>query len=72
MPKFMMIGAWPRPPPPWRKTLARIRQLRVMEIEQNEDEHGLEAMLHWREPVERLRTLRRGCHTLVDDNPASG
>jgi hypothetical protein len=29
-------------------------------------------MLHWRDPVERLRTLRRRAHSLVDDNPASG
>jgi hypothetical protein len=31
-------------------------------------------MLHWQDPVERLRTIRRGqhAHTLVDDNPASG
>jgi hypothetical protein len=30
--------------------------------------------LHWHDPEERLRTLRRRCHThtLVDDNPASG
>jgi len=36
------------------------------------EERCLGAMLHWRDPVERLRTLRRRSHTLVDDNPASG
>jgi hypothetical protein len=72
MPKVMIGGYMPRPPPPWRKALARIRQLRLTETEQDEDEHGLEAMLHWRDPVERLRSLRRRNHTLADDNPASG
>jgi len=35
---------------------------------------GLEAMLHWQDPVERLRTIRRRrhMHSLVGDNPASG
>lgn len=73
MSNFTMIGAKPRPPPERRKAniLARIRQLRVAEIEHDE-ERPLEAMLHWRDPIERLRTLRRRSHTLVDDNPASG
>jgi hypothetical protein len=69
--KFAMIGAQPRSPPRWRKTLAYTRQLRLTEVEQDE-ERCLEAMLHWHDPVERLRTLRRRRHTLVDDNPASG
>ena len=69
----LAIGHRPRPPPEWFKAniLAQIRQHRVTDIEQ-EEEHCLEAMLHWRDPVERLRTLRRRGHTLVDDNPASG
>jgi hypothetical protein len=29
-------------------------------------------MLHWHDPVAKLRTLRGRGHTLVDDNPASG
>jgi hypothetical protein len=70
MPKSRMIGAQ-RPSPPWRKTLARMRQVQVTEIEQNE-ERFLGAMLHWHDPVETLRTLRHQSHTLVDDNPASG
>jgi hypothetical protein len=70
---FTTIGARPRRPPERRKAniLARIRGLRLTEVERDE-EQALEAMLHWRDPVERLRTLRRRNHTLVDDNPASG
>ena len=34
--------------------------------------HALDDMLHWRDPVERLRTLRRLRRTLIDDNPCSG
>ena len=45
--------------------------LRLTEVEQDE-ERCLGAMLHWRDPVERLKTLRRRSHTLVDDNSASG
>ncbi|MGC9959477.1 hypothetical protein [Roseiarcus sp.] len=70
--KLTISGAEPRPPPEWREALARIRQLRLTEIAQDEEQQGLEAMLHWRDPIERLRTLRRRNHTLVDDNPASG
>ena len=53
--------------------LARIRSTRLTEIEQ-EEEHRLEAMLHWHDPEERVRTLRCRCHahTLINDNPASG
>jgi hypothetical protein len=75
MPMFTMIGARPRPPPPWLKVniFVGLQPLRLTEIEQDE-ERFLEAMLHWHDPEERLRTLRRRCHThtLVDDNPASG
>jgi len=71
--KFTTVGYKPRPPPEWRgaNILARIRELRSTEIEYDEA-RSLEAMLHWRDPVERLRTLRRRSRTLVDDNPASG
>jgi hypothetical protein len=69
--KSRVIGADARPLPSWRKTLTRIRQYRIPEIEQ-EEERCLEAMLHWRDPAERLRRIRRRSHTLVDDNPASG
>jgi hypothetical protein len=34
--------------------------------------HALDDMRHWRDPVERLRTLRRRRRTLIDDNPSSG
>jgi hypothetical protein len=74
-PMFTIIANGPWRLPEWRKTgmLDRLRPLRVTEIEQDE-ERCLEAMLHWHDPTERLRTLRCRCsrHTLVDDNPASG
>jgi hypothetical protein len=73
MPMFTIVSYMPRPPPEWRKVniFARMRPLRLTEVEQDE-ERCLDAMLHWRDPVERLRTLRRRSHTLADDNPASG
>jgi hypothetical protein len=67
MPKFTIIAVGS-----WRKILDRLRSLPHTEIEQCEA-RSLEAMLHWRDPAERLRTFRcRHCHTLADDNPASG
>jgi hypothetical protein len=70
MTKFEIIGVKPRSPADWVR--ARIRQRRI--TEKGEEDLRLEAMLHWQDPVERLRTLRRRrhTHTLVDDNPASG
>ncbi len=70
--KLPSIGHRSRGPPEWRVNaiLARIREYRGQEIV--EEERGLEAMSHWRDPVKRLRPRRHGCHTLVDDNPASG
>jgi hypothetical protein len=74
-PMFTIIGHRPRAPPEWFKVniFVRLQPLRLTEIEQDE-ERFLEAMLHWHDPEERLRTLRCRCHThtLVDDNPASG
>jgi hypothetical protein len=72
-PMFTIVGLKPRPQPSWRKIdiFARLRPLRLTEVEQDE-ERCLEAMLHWHDPIERLRALRRRGHTLVDDNPASG
>jgi hypothetical protein len=69
MTKFAIIGLKPRSPADW---VARIRQHRLTDMEQ--ERHGLEAMLHWQDPVERLRAIRRRqhTHTLADDNPASG
>jgi len=69
--KSTINGPKPEPAPQWRKTLARIRHVRSTDVEP-EEERSLEAMLHWRDPVDRLRTRRRRRHTLVDDNPASG
>jgi hypothetical protein len=72
---FGIVGYRPRPPPERFKVniFVRLRSLRVTEVEQDE-ERFLEAMSHWHDPAERLRTLRCRCHThtLVDDNPASG
>jgi hypothetical protein len=63
MPMFTIVSYMPRPPPEWRKVniFARMRPLPLPR-----------RYLHWRDPVERLKTLRRRSHTLVDDNPASG
>jgi hypothetical protein len=73
MPMFTIVGHKPRPQPSWRKVdiFARLRPLRLTEVEQDE-ERCLEAMQHWHDPVERLRALRCRRHTLADDNPASG
>ena len=73
MPMFTIVGRRESSQPPWRKVdvFARLRPLRLTEVEQDE-EHCLEAMLHWHDPIARLRTLRCRSHTLVDDNPASG
>jgi hypothetical protein len=62
-----------RSQPTWRRIqiFATLRPQCLTEIEQDE-EHCLEAMLHWHDPVERVRALRCRRHTLVDDNPASG
>jgi len=68
----------PRAPPQWRVILARVREQHWKESEEGElllngrgRAHALDAMLHWRDPVERLRTLRRRRRTLIDDNPCS-
>jgi hypothetical protein len=69
--KLAIIADRPRAPPEPRVSviLARIREHRGEEIE---EERCLDGMLHWRDPIERLRTHRRQRRTLVDDNPASG
>ena len=69
--RFTTIVVRPRPPPSWRRTFGRMRQVHVTEIEQ-EEEYCLEAMLHWHDRSERLSSLRCRSHTLLDDNPASG
>ena len=74
MPKFREIAEEVRRLPRFEiHIFAWVRPLRLTEIEQDE-EHCLEAMSHWHDPEERLRTLRRRrpAHTLIDDNPASG
>jgi hypothetical protein len=70
---FTTISEKLRTQPTWRKIdlFARWRPHCLTEVEQDE-EHCLEAMLHWRDPAERLRTLQCRRHALVDDNPASG
>ena len=70
--KLPKVGDRSRAAPEWRFTviLAQIREYRGQAIV--EEERCLEAMLHWRDPVERLRPRRHGRRTLVDDNPASG
>ena len=72
MPMFAM-GEKLRALPSWREmgVFAKLRPHCVTEIEQHE-EHCLDAMLHWRDPAEKPRLLRRRCPGLVDDNPTSG
>jgi len=78
-----VIGHKPRAQPSWRVIVARVREQHWRVGEQDGDEgdlllngrgrmHALDEMLHWRDPVERLRTLRRRRRTLIDDNPSSG
>ena len=62
-----VTGHRPRAPPQWRVILARVREQhrRVREQDWKESEelllngrgrmHALDEMLHWRDPVERLR-----------------
>jgi hypothetical protein len=73
MPMFATISDKLHAQPTWRKIdlFARWRPHCLNEVEQDE-EHCLEAMHHWRDPAERLRMLQRRRHALVDDNPASG
>ena len=70
--KLATIADRPRAPPEWRVSavLARITEHRGKEID--EEERCLDAMLHWRDPIEQPLTLRRQRRTLVDDNPTSG
>jgi hypothetical protein len=73
MPMFATISDKLRAQPTWRKidAIARLRPHCMTEVEQDE-EHCLEAMFHWRDPDERLRMLRCRRRALVDDNPAFG
>jgi hypothetical protein len=75
MPKFtFIVHDWQRLPEWWRVDFfIGPAPPCLSEIEQ-EEEHCLEAMLHWHDPTERLRNLHRHrhAHTLVEDNPASG
>ena len=75
-----VTGHRPRAPPEWRVILARVRE-QHWRAREGEGElllngrgrmHALDEMLHWRDPVQRLRTLRRRRRTLIDDNPCSG
>jgi hypothetical protein len=69
MHKLGIIADPPRAPPE-RRIRAQMTEPRGEEID--EEERCLDGMLHWRDPIERLRTHRRQRRTLVDDNPASG
>jgi hypothetical protein len=70
--RFTIVSHAPRPFATARGDYPRTNwTARLTEVEQDEA-RCLEAMLHWRDPSERSRTLHRRDHTLVDDNPASG
>jgi hypothetical protein len=68
------IGGNPR----WllRRHLIQLRKYRWTEIDPGvharEGEDPLEAMKHWQDPAERLRTPRCRRKSLLVDNPASG
>ena len=85
--RSQVTGHRPRAPPQRRVILARVRELQYSRVREQDwkesDEaelllngrdrmHAFDEMLHWRDPVERLRTLRRKRRTLIDDNPSSG
>ena len=70
MSRLAVSGHKPCAPPQWRVILIRVREYRMTEVEP--EERLLEAMLHWRDPVERLRRLRCQRRSLLDDNPSSG
>jgi hypothetical protein len=74
MPMFATLTERLRAQTSWRRideAVAKMRPHCLTEIEQDE-ERCLEAMLHWRDPRERSRTLHCRRQALVDDNPASG
>jgi hypothetical protein len=73
MPMFTKVDHKQGHQPPWLRVdvLARLQQLRLTEVEQDE-EHCLEAMCHWHNPDERLKPQPCRVHTLADDNPTSG
>jgi hypothetical protein len=68
------IGDNPRRLLHWQ--LIQLRKHRWTEIDPGvparEGEDPLEAMKHWRDPGEKLKTIRRRWKSLLDDNPASG
>ena len=65
-----LSGHKPHASPPWRVILTRVRVYRLTVVEP--EERPLEAMLHWRDPIERLQRLRSQRRSLLDDNPSSG
>ncbi|HKN30125.1 MAG TPA: hypothetical protein VJY34_20525 [Roseiarcus sp.] len=60
----------------WRVIVTQVREYHWTEIDPavhpREGDHPLEAMLHWHDPAERLRTLRCRRKSLLDDSPSSG
>ena len=70
------MGHKSRGPPQWCVIVTQVREYRWTEIDPGvhtrEGEHPLEAMTHWHDPGERLRTLRYRQKSLLDDNPSSG
>jgi hypothetical protein len=70
------MGRRSRGPPQWRVIATRVTEHRWTEAGEGhhprEGEDLLEAMLHWRDPAQRLRTLSHRRKSLLDDNPSSG
>ena len=70
-----VTGQRPRAPP-WRKQGWKQQGWKESEDEEllrdaRERLHAFDEMRHWREPEQRLLTLRRRRRTLIDDNPCS-
>jgi len=66
-----VTGQRPRAPP-WREQVWKESEDRELLLDARERMGAFEEMLHWRDPEQRSRTLRRSRSTLIDDNPSSG
>ena len=66
-----VTGQRPRAPP-WPKEEWKESEDRELLLDARAHMHAFDEMRHWRDPEQRLRTLRRSRPTLIDDNPSSG
>jgi hypothetical protein len=66
-----VTGQRPRSPP-WREQEWKESEDREHLRDARERMRAFDEMRHWRDPEQRLRTLRHSRPTLIDDNPSSG